>query len=222
MREDRLLVRQNLVLRSVKLFLVGGFLFLALNQGAATAFASDTVGSREWTQWVSSQVSIFTNVAPLEDRLSAGTTGFLRSISKSFRQMRRVLASSLVRWRSWVGGALVFLGLAVVAPAVDRSVIDVWRRDGARAFWRALTAGIAVYVRLIRSGRSPAVGKGLIAFAVVYGVANRDLLPDNAGLVRGFADDLLLIVLASRGFMRMCPDELIEEQAVRVSAARAV
>ncbi len=160
--------------------------------------------------------------APLEDQLSAGTTGFLRLISKRFRQMRRVIVNALARWQSWLGGALAFLGIAVMAPVLDRAVIDVWRREGLAAFARALTAGAAVYVRLLRDGRAPAVGKALIAFAVVYGVAQRDLMPDPQGMVGGFADDLVLLVLASRGFMRMCEDELVEEHALRVAAARRV
>jgi uncharacterized membrane protein YkvA (DUF1232 family) len=157
---------------------------------------------------------------PLEDRLSAGTTGFLRTISKQFRQLKRVVANSALRWRSWLGGALIFLGFAIVAPVLDRTVIEVWQREGLRAFLRALFGGVAVYVRLLRDSRAPLVGKALLAFAVVYGVSGRDLMPDAAGIVDGLLDDFLLLILASRGFMRMCPDEIVEEQAIRVAAAR--
>lgn len=156
---------------------------------------------------------------PLEDRLSAGTTGFLRTISKKFRQLRRVIGNAALRWRSWLGGALIFLGFAVVAPVLDRSVVEVWQRDGLRAFLRSLFAGAAVYVRLLRDSRTPFVGKALLAFAVVYGVSGRDLMPDAAGIVNGLLDDFVLLILASRGFMRMCPDEIVEEQAIRVAAA---
>jgi len=157
---------------------------------------------------------------PLEDRLSAGTTGFLRTISKKFRQLKRVVANSALRWRSWLGGALMFLGFAVVAPVLDRSVIEVWQREGFRAFLRSLVAGAAVYIRLLRDSRAPLVGKALLAFAVVYGVSGQDLMPDRAGILDGLLDDFVLLILASRGFMRMCSDEIVEEQAMRVAAAR--
>ena len=209
-------------------WVVGALLFCLVGAGAeqATALSIEIRVSeaRATSRFPTSQPLVLVGLqsaAPLEDQLSAGTTGFLRLISKRFRQMKRVVANAMVRWRSWLGGALVFLGLAVVAPVVDRSVLEVWRREGLVAFWRAMTAGVAVYVRLLRDGRAPAVGKALIAFAVIYGVANRDLMVDAIGIVGGLADDFLLIVLTSRGFMRMCPDEIVEEHAMRVAAARA-
>lgn len=162
----------------------------------------------------------FQSAVPLEDRLSAGTTGFLRTISKRFRQLRRVFAVALLRWQSWVGGALLFLSLAVIAPVLDREILQVWARSGLRAFVRELWAAIAVYTRLLRDARAPAVGKALLLFAVVYGVSNRDLMADGYGILGGLADDFLLVILASRSFMRMCDDEIVEEHAVRVAAAR--
>lgn len=163
----------------------------------------------------------FASAVPFEDRLSAGTTGFLRTISKRFRQLRRVLGTALARWRTWLGGALAFAFFAAVVPVLDAAVIDVWRREGLRAFLRALLAGMAVYVRLLRDSRSPAVGKALLVFAIVYGVAGRDLMVDGSGFAAGLADDFVLLVLVSRAFMRMCPDALVEEHAVRVAARAA-
>lgn len=163
----------------------------------------------------------FQSAVPLEDRLSAGTTGFLRTISKRFRQMRRVFAVALLRWRSWVGGALMFLSLAVVAPVLDREILQVWARSGIRAFARELWAAIAVYTKLLRDSRAPTVGKALLLFAVVYGVSNRDLMADGYGILGGLADDFVLVVLASRSFMRMCDDDIVAEHAEKVAAARS-
>lgn len=163
----------------------------------------------------------FQSAVPLEDRLSAGTTGLLRTVSKRFRQMRRVFAVALLRWRSWVGGALLFLSLAVVAPVLDREILQVWARNGLRAFAGELWAAIAVYTRLLRDSRAPAVGKALLLFAVVYGVSNRDLMADGYGILGGLVDDFVLVVLASRSFMRMCDDDIVAEHAARVAAARS-
>lgn len=160
----------------------------------------------------------FASAVPLEDRLSAGTTGFLRTVSRRFRQLRRVLGTALARWQTWLGGALAFAVFAAVVPVLDAAVIDVWRREGLRAFLRALLAGMAVYLRLLRDSRTPAVGKALLVFALVYGVAGRDLMVDGVGFAAGLADDFLLLVLVSRAFMRMCPDTLVEEHAARVAA----
>lgn len=165
-------------------------------------------------------VPVMAQAAPIESRLSAGTTGFLRTVSKRFRQMRKVLANAVARWQAWLGGAMVFVVLAVVAPVVDRSLLSVWQMDGLRPFGRAFTAAVVVYVRLVLDRRTPGLGKGLLLFAVVYGASGTDIMPDRAGLVWGLSDDILLIVLASRSFMRMCPDALVDEHARRVAERR--
>jgi len=158
---------------------------------------------------------------PLENQLSAGTTGFLRTVSKRFRQLRKVILNATARWRIWVAGASVFVILAIVTPVLDAALLNVWRRNGARAFASALGAAVVVYVRLILDRRTPGIGKALLLFAVVYGAAGADLMPDRGGLVWGFSDDILLIVIASRCFMRMCSDELIVMHATKVEESRA-
>lgn len=163
---------------------------------------------------------LYAQALPIERQLSAGTTGFLRTVSKRFRQMRKVFANAAARWQAWIGGASIFLLLSVVAPVVDRSVLGIWRAEGGRAFIRALSAAVVVYVRLLLDSRTPALGKALVAFAVIYGASGSDIMPDRAGLVWGLSDDIILIVLASRSLMRMCPDELIAEHAVRVANSR--
>jgi len=189
--------------------------------GALLAFvvpAGFDVGERR----VATPVSLaFAQSIPIESRLSAGTTGLLRTVRQRFRQMRRVLANAAARWQMWLGGASVFIALSVVAPVIDRTLLGIWKTQGGRAFLRALSSAVVVYVRLLFDGRAPGIGKGLIAFAVVYGASSTDIMPDRAGLIWGFTDDIILIILASRSFMRMCPDELIEEHAVRVATIRA-
>lgn len=158
---------------------------------------------------------------PIENRLSAGATGLLRTVSKNFRQLRKVLVNAATRWKTWLGGATVFLLLAVTAPVVDRALLRIWQYEGGRAFLAAFSGAVVVYVRLLFDGRSPALGKALIAFAVVYGVAGADLMPDRFGLIWGLSDDIILMILSSRSFMKMCPDELVNEHAVRVASLRA-
>lgn len=160
--------------------------------------------------------------APVEEQLSAGTTGMLRSFTQSLRRLGRVLSMAALRWQMWLGGALAFGLLVVVAPVLDRSLLETWRRDGLRAFVRSGVAAMAVYMRLLRDSRSPILGKSLLVFAVVYGVSSLDILPDAQGFPRGVLDDLVLVVLTSRSFMRMCPDWLIEEHALIVASRQPV
>lgn len=169
-------------------------------------------------EWIGA-ASMQTNA--VEDRLSAGTTGMLRSLRQSVTRMGRVLSAAAARWQMWLGGAIAFTFLVLVAPVMDRTLLETWRKDGARAFVTSALAAMAVYVRLLRDSRTPALGKALLAFAVVYGVSGLDILPDGQGVPKGILDDLLLVVLASRSFMRMCPDRLIEEHAAIVAARQA-
>ena len=84
---------------------------------------------------------------------------------------------------------------------------------------RAFLLGCAVYVRLLCDRHAPMVGKLAVAFAIAYGVASRDLMPD-AWFPAGLLDDLLVVVLASRGFMLICPEHLVQEHAARTTRAR--
>jgi uncharacterized membrane protein YkvA (DUF1232 family) len=78
---------------------------------------------------------------------------------------------------------------------------------------------LAVYLRLLIDKRAPAVGKALLLFAVAYGAAASDLLPDRMGVV-AFVDDLVVVALAYRAFMLLCPDRLVEEHALGAGRAR--
>lgn len=199
------------------------FLGMMLSSEARASVAE--VVHLEKSVYAAHSVSGFSLVAiqsgPVEERLSAGTTGLLRSLRQSFRRMGRVLSTAAARWQMWLGGALAFTVLVLVAPVVDRALFETWRRDGFKVFLRSAIAATAVYARLLRDPRAPILGKSLLAFAVVYGVSGADIIPDHR-FPRGIVDDLVLVVLASRSFMRMCPDYLIEEHALVVAHRQQV
>jgi len=144
----------------------------------------------------------------------------LRSVRTYVRRIVKVVRHA-TRW--WLEGVLGFIGFALVAilsAVFDREVVERWQVEGLRGLGRAVGLGAAVYLRLLRDPRTPIVGKLLLGFAIAYGVARVDLVPDNRA-VRGYADDLLLVVLVSRAFMRMCPDDVVEEQARAAAFRRA-
>jgi uncharacterized membrane protein YkvA (DUF1232 family) len=90
---------------------------------------------------------------------------------------------------------------------------------------RELLLALAVYVRLLLDGRTPVVGKALVVFAIVYGAAPRDLFPDRFVFpdrlaLQNFVDDLVLLVLTSRCFMMLCPQEVVEEHALAAARGR--
>lgn len=157
---------------------------------------------------------------PLETRLSAGTTGLLRTLRKRARQFGRNLRYGLGRWSAWFGALVVFGVLAVILPLLGRDSLRTFREEGLAAFLSELSLAVAVYVRLLIDGRTPFVGKALLAFAVVYGAASHDLVPDRRSPLT-FLDDVILLVLASRSFMMLCPQDIVDEHALAAAQARA-
>ncbi|MFQ5912933.1 MAG: DUF1232 domain-containing protein [Nitrospinota bacterium] len=66
-------------------------------------------------------------------------------------------------------------------------------------------------VRLLRDRRVPAWPKALLALPLAYLLAPVDLLPDLALPGLGYVDDLLLLLLALRAFIAVCPSRLVQE-----------
>jgi uncharacterized membrane protein YkvA (DUF1232 family) len=203
----------------------------APHQAAATGGAASDFGAISWTEGTSplsalldveghgKLLPLLTQSAPLENQLSAGTTQLLRTIRKRVRQLVRSLSYGAGRWSTWLGGGVLFLVVGLVVPVLGRDNLRTFRQEGFLAFTRELSLAVAVYVRLLIDGRTPMVGKALLAFSVVYGASAIDLLPDRAP--QNYLDDLILIMLASRSFMQLCPEEIVEEHALAAARARA-
>ena len=179
------------------------------------------IGFSEVPQLRVQLASAVESAAPaFQDQVGAGTTGLLRYIRTYARRIVKVVRHATRWWLEGLLGLIAFALFAVAAGVFDREVIEQWQAEGLRGLGRALSLGCAVYLRLLWDGRAPLVGKALLAFAIAYGVAGSDLIPDGRSL-RGFADDLLLVLLASRAFMQMCPDEAVEDQARAAAFRRA-
>lgn len=156
------------------------------------------------------------NMEPFEQQLSAGTTTLLRTMRYRIRLIARFVGWSLNRWARWFTRALVFSVLALLAPLFDMALVTAWKEAGWRGVGRWLLRGLVVYVGLLLDRHAPLIGKVVILLAVAYGVASRDLLPD-ASFPVGVLDDVLAVVLASRGFLLLCPEHLVEAHAIRAA-----
>jgi len=119
-------------------------------------------------------------IEPLEGQLSAGTTNLFKGVRYGLRRTGRFLRWSASLWAIWVLRACVFLLLALVTPLLGRGLVAIWKENGWPGVGNSLLLGLPVYVRLLLDRQAPLFGKIAVAFAIGYGVAARDLMPDAA------------------------------------------
>jgi uncharacterized membrane protein YkvA (DUF1232 family) len=181
--------------------------------------ASERVAARTLPRTNAAATAYSLLAQPIENRLSAGTTQLLRSLRKRVRQVVRRLRYGIGQWSTWLGALVVFLVLGLVLPLLGRDSWKTFREEGLREFLRELSLALAVYIRLLIDGRTPMIGKALLAFALAYGASGRDIFPDG-GSRFGLLDDLVLLVLVARSFMLLCPQEIVEEHAMAAAHAR--
>jgi len=155
-------------------------------------------------------------VPSFESLLSLGATSFLKAVRRGIRQSIRLLISALRQWAAWITGSLAFLVVALLAPVFDWRLTRTLKQQGFAALSASMMRAIAVYVRLLIDRRVPTLGKSLIVLAIAYGVLGNDLIPDRIAPV-GLMDDLIAIAVASRCFLHMCPNRLVEEHARNVA-----
>jgi uncharacterized membrane protein YkvA (DUF1232 family) len=194
---------------------VSAFPAVSFPKGAGQG-TGESAGSLRYGRWAS--VVALGTAQPLEEALSVGATQMLRTVRRWIRGFGRTVSWSLQQWADWTVGSLGIIVLALFAPLVDRQLFGAWRRNGFGAFRVSAILALAVYVRLLFDRRAPAIGKLLLLFAVLFGVAPNDLLPDRLSVI-GFVDDVVAVSLASRIFTRLCPDRLVEEHAVKAASA---
>jgi len=166
-----------------------------------------------------SVVSVNLTAEPFEDELSARTTSLFKGIRYALRRTIRFLGWSANRWAGWMLRAFGFFGLTVLAALVNRDLLARWREKGWHGLRDSVLLGAAVYLRLLLDRHAPLFGKLAIGFALAYGVASHDFVPD-ASFPLGALDDALAVVLASRGFMLLCPESLVETHAILAARAR--
>ena len=75
-----------------------------------------------------------------------------------------------------------------------------------------LPSFIRLYWRLFRDPRVPVWPKALLVGALAYVVLPFDLIPDVLPGI-GEIDDLVIVLVAARWFIRWCPPDLVREHA---------
>lgn len=84
-------------------------------------------------------------------------------------------------------------------------------------FLRHLPHFVRLYWRLVTDGRVSVWPKALLALSVLYLVSPLDFIPDVIPFV-GEVDDLLVLIVACRLFIYLCPPEVVREHVRRIDA----
>jgi uncharacterized membrane protein YkvA (DUF1232 family) len=151
---------------------------------------------------------------PFERQVGGITRTVLRSIRWSFRILRWMFWRAATWWAWAFKRALFPLGVAVVAALADASLVTTWRAEGLKPLLTYSLLMLYVYARLLFSSAVNLAPKLLLAGALVYGIARRDLMPDRT-VWPGRIDDVLVMVIATRAFVYACPEMAVNEYAER-------
>ena len=90
--------------------------------------------------------------------------------------------------------------------------------DIARFIWH-LPNFVRLYVRLFLDRRVPLLAKALPVAAIVYVISPWDFIPDYIPFL-GEVDDIVILILALRGFIALCPREVVREHVAAIDARR--
>jgi uncharacterized membrane protein YkvA (DUF1232 family) len=143
--------------------------------------------------------------------MGGGVHRFLTRTERAIERLGVTLMRTLSVWLTMLAsalGCLVVLGCASVA---DRRMLDL-RRHTPGAVVRDLLLGVRTFVRLLRDRRTPASARALVAGAVVYWMLPADVLADPVSWY-GAIDDLIVAVIAAKGFVALCPEAVIVANA---------
>ena len=84
-------------------------------------------------------------------------------------------------------------------------------------FLRQLPHFVQLYWRLLRDGRVSVWPKALLLLSFLYVVSPVDIIPDVIPFV-GEIDDLVVLIVACRLFMYLCPPDVVREHVRRIDA----
>jgi len=112
--------------------------------------------------------------------------------------------------------------LQLSTMAVKLSPFAILRRLGLRRFIQLIShlpSFLKLFSRLVRDPRVSFSPKIVLLFTLAYLVAPVDLLPDFIiGL--GQIDDLMILYLGCRLFLKLCPKEVVQEHVQAIAAGR--
>jgi len=144
--------------------------------------------------------------------------GFAKSLIRQVRSTFRLAWQGLWITFNWWGSSIqqagFSLGVVAVAALADGGLLNAWRLEGLRTLFSYSLLTLYVYARLLFSGGVTLMPKLFLVGALIYGVMEDDLVPDDT-IIPGRLEDIALIVIATRTFVYACPAELVNEYANR-------
>jgi hypothetical protein len=155
--------------------------------------------------------------------VNAGMVSGLAPLHRYAARMEHVvdrfilLAGAVGAFWLWVVVSLAaFLTVAALASAVDTRML-VFRHESPGAVARCLGYGIRTFFLMVLDRGTPYAARILLGAGLLYWLVPFDLIADDS-LVPGFLDDLVVAVLAAKGFVYLCPASLVAKHACAVEA----
>jgi hypothetical protein len=154
--------------------------------------------------------------------LRLGTIQLLKNVRRWWIRFSRFVQRSAGYWFGWLVSTVGLLLFGGLVSAVDRRIlIQAWR-EGIRAALMYAWIGLVVFLRLLRDPRVAGRARLMVALAIVYGIVSNSWLETGSPILDA-SDEILVMGLASRWFVRRCPEAIIEQHAAlareRVQAA---
>jgi uncharacterized membrane protein YkvA (DUF1232 family) len=119
-------------------------------------------------------------------------------------------------WLWLVVSLAAFLTVAAFASAADTRMWAL-RHESAGAVARYLGYGIRTFFLMVLDRSTPYAARILLGAGLLYWLVPFDLIPDDS-IVPGFLDDLVVAVVAAKGFVYLCPASLVAKHACAVEA----
>ena len=95
-------------------------------------------------------------------------------------------------------------------PNINPQSLRSWR------FWLHFPRFVKLYLRLFRDRRVALLPKVILVAGLLYVISPEDLIPDILAPI-GLIDDAIIIAIVLRGFMALCPRNVVEEHVRLIS-----
>jgi uncharacterized protein DUF1232 len=146
-----------------------------------------------------------------------------RTMTRAERSLYRLVGMAGQVGRVW-GWLLVsagaFLLLSAFSSVADLRMFDL-RREGPGVLSRYVGYGMRTFFRILRDRHTPNLARLVLALALIYWLIPTDLIADDS-LLPGFLDDLVVLIVAAKAFMYLCPDSLVARHVAAVEGPAGV
>lgn len=126
------------------------------------------------------------------------------------------LSHIVVVWLWMALSVSVFLMVSALSCAADVRMLYVRRRQPLELIQDFVHGG-HTFFRILLDRQAPYLARMVLAIALVYWLVPFDLIPDHS-LFPGFVDDVLVVIVAAKLFLYLCPESLVARHATAVEA----